>query len=206
MLPACPGSWASCGIPGSPELHVLAWLLVAPLALWASGSVVLSGGYPGDPSLPRWLLLVGLWGLVAWDRRAVALLVAMGTALFMMQRPQQVRDWSEDQSRVPSITWHDATRFTVSVLREDQVEVARLFGLNSGREIDKWARVEHDLLGEGIPAVAGCAARYLCTIENRFTTGDHDCLVGRIDVAEEVAGGPALPMRGRDYAPRPDED
>jgi len=37
----------------------------------------------------------------------------MGVGLFVMQRPQQVRDWSEDQSRVPSITWTDSHRFVV---------------------------------------------------------------------------------------------
>jgi len=34
-----------------------------------------------------------------------------------------------------------------------------------------------------------------------ITTGDHDCIVGRVVVGEVVAGGPALPMRGSDYAP-----
>ena len=39
-------------------------------------------------------------------------------------------------------------------------------------------------------------------IVDRFATGDHDCLVGRIVTAEVVRGGPALPMRGADYGPR----
>ena len=106
-------------------------------------------------------------------------------------------------------TWDllaDADRMTVSVLGTDQVEVARRFGLHSRRELDKWALTEHVLLGDGIPAVAGCAARYLCRIVQRFATGDHDCLVGEIEVAEVAAGGPALPMRGADYGPRPASD
>ena len=37
--------------------------------------------------------------------------------------------------------------------------------------------------------------------EDRFTTGDHDCFVGRVSGAEILAGEPALPMRGSDYAP-----
>lgn len=101
-------------------------------------------------------------------------------------------------------TWEllaGASHFTVSVLADDQVPEARLFGLNSRREVDKWAQTAHVLLGEGIPALEHCSARFLCGLENRFTTGDHDCLVGRIISGETVAGGPALPMRGRDYAP-----
>ena len=95
-----------------------------------------------------------------------------------------------------------AAEFTVSVLREEQVEVARLFGLHSRREVDKWAGTDHILLGAGTPAVGDCAARYLCRMTSRFTTGDHDCVVGEIMAAEVVAGAPALLMRGADYAPR----
>jgi len=102
-------------------------------------------------------------------------------------------------------TWDllaQASEFTISVLRESQVEVARLFGLHSRREVDKWARCEHELLGTGTPALADCTARYLCRVVSRLTTGDHDCLVGKVVLAETMAGGPALPMRGADYAPR----
>jgi len=94
-----------------------------------------------------------------------------------------------------------AREFTVSLLAEGQVPEARLFGLYSGRDRDKWAETPHVLLGDGVPALARCAARLLCAVEGRFTTGDHDCLVGRVTAAETVAGGPALPLRGADYAP-----
>ena len=100
-------------------------------------------------------------------------------------------------------TWdmlEGAGEFTVSVLSEGQVPEARLFGRHSRRDRDKWAEVEHVLLGGGSPAMARCAARWLCRIESRFTTGDHDCIVGRVQEAEVVDGGPALPMRGADYA------
>ncbi|MBE0567818.1 MAG: flavin reductase family protein [Krumholzibacteria bacterium] len=94
-----------------------------------------------------------------------------------------------------------AAEFTVSLLAEGQVTEARLFGLHSRRDRDKWAETPHVLLGAGVPALARCAARLLCAVESRFTTGDHDCVVGRVTAAEVVAGGPALPLRGGDYAP-----
>jgi flavin reductase (DIM6/NTAB) family NADH-FMN oxidoreductase RutF len=102
------------------------------------------------------------------------------------------------------LTWEllaDSDQFTVSVLAEEQVPEARLFGLKSRREVDKWAETAHVLLGEGVPALEHCSARFLCRVESRFTTGDHDCIVGRLVEGEVVAGGPALPMRGSDYAP-----
>jgi flavin reductase (DIM6/NTAB) family NADH-FMN oxidoreductase RutF len=101
-------------------------------------------------------------------------------------------------------TWQlldEAKQFTVSVLAEDQVAQARLFGLKSRREVDKWAETAHVLLGDGVPALEHCTSRFLCEVESRFTTGDHDCFVGRVVIAEVVAGGPALPMRGSDYDP-----
>ncbi len=101
-------------------------------------------------------------------------------------------------------TWdllEGAAEFTVSLLADDQVPEARLFGLHSGRDRDKWAETPHVLMGEGVPALAACAARLLCRLESRLTTGDHDCLVGRVTAAEVFDGRVPLPMRGRDYAP-----
>lgn len=95
-----------------------------------------------------------------------------------------------------------AEQFTVSILAEDQVPEARLFGLHSRRDRDKWAEVDHDLLGGEIPALRHCTARFLCQVKDVFRTGDHDCYVGAILSAETVAGAPALPMRGADYAPK----
>lgn len=92
-------------------------------------------------------------------------------------------------------------QFTVSLLAADQVPVGRLFGLQSRRDKDKWSEVDHVLLGEDVPALAHCSARFLCHIENRFETGDHDCWVGRVLTAEIIAGEPVLPLRGSDYAP-----
>ena len=101
-------------------------------------------------------------------------------------------------------TWQllqGAAHFTVSLLGEGQVAVARLFGLRSRRDVDKWALVEHDLLGPGVPALRHCAASYLCSVEGRFATGDHDCLVGRVVEWRRGAALAPLPLRGADYAP-----
>jgi flavin reductase (DIM6/NTAB) family NADH-FMN oxidoreductase RutF len=95
----------------------------------------------------------------------------------------------------------EAVEFTVSVLAEGQVAEARLFGLHSGRDRDKWADVDHVLLGDGTPALARCAARLLCRLEGRLVAGDHDLITGRVVAAEVVDGAPVLPFRRTDYAP-----
>ena len=66
----------------------------------------------------------------------------------------------------------DASEFTVSLLATGQVAAARLFGLHSRREVDKWAQVAHELWGAGTPVLADCCARFLCRVAGRFTTGD----------------------------------
>lgn len=129
-----------------------------------------------------------LGGLTAsWVTR-----VSMEPPLLMVAIGRQRRTWELLQ---------ESTHFTVSLLGEGQVAEARLFGLKSRREVDKWAQVPHDLLGPGQPAMRACAARCLCEIEGRFPAGDHDCLVGRVVEVEEGVIAAPLPLRGADYAP-----
>ena len=94
-----------------------------------------------------------------------------------------------------------AETFSVSLLREDQVETGRLFGLRSRRDVDKWAQTSHVRLAGGAPALAACAAWLECRVVGRLPAGDHEIFVGEVTASEVVDGGPALPMRGRDWAP-----
>jgi len=132
-----------------------------------------------------------LGGLTAaWVMR-----VSMDPALVMVSIGHQRRTWDLFQG---------ASRFTISLLAEGQVEEARLFGLHSRRDRDKWAETDHVPMGDGVPACARCSARLLLAVTDSFRTGDHDCFVGQVVQAEVVDGLPALPMRGSDYAPRAD--
>lgn len=95
-------------------------------------------------------------------------------------------------------------QFTICLPTTSQVKEARFFGLKSRRDVDKWAEVDHDLLGEGIPALRHCTTRFLCRKTDVLKTGDHDCFVGLVIGAEVISDEPALPMRGADYAPNKD--
>jgi flavin reductase (DIM6/NTAB) family NADH-FMN oxidoreductase RutF len=106
-------------------------------------------------------------------------------------------------------TWdllEDSQQFTVSLPAAGQLAEARLFGLKSRRDVDKWTQTDHVLMGDGIPALKECSVRFLCGKTGRFATGDHDCFVGEVLTAEIVGGGPALPMNGADYAPSADSE
>jgi flavin reductase (DIM6/NTAB) family NADH-FMN oxidoreductase RutF len=95
--------------------------------------------------------------------------------------------------------------FSVSILGEAQVDIGRVFGLCSGRDLDKWSEVAHVLLnnedGADVPALTDCAARLLCRTVTRVNLGDHDGFVGEIITSEIVDGAPALAMCGRDWIP-----
>jgi flavin reductase (DIM6/NTAB) family NADH-FMN oxidoreductase RutF len=104
-------------------------------------------------------------------------------------------------------TWdllNNSDQFTISLPTASQVKEARLFGLKSRRDVDKWAEVDHELLGDGIPALRHCSTRFLCRKTEVLKTGDHDCFVGLVIKAEIISDEKALPMRGADYAPGAD--
>ncbi|MBK6898970.1 MAG: flavin reductase [bacterium] len=92
---------------------------------------------------------------------------------------------------------HDGGEFTISVLREEQVEVARRFGLQSGRDLDKWLGTDSVTMGGGAPALRDCAARLLCRLIGRHLAGDHEVLVGEVLVSEVVGAARAADARNR---------
>jgi hypothetical protein len=163
------------------------------VALWAVGSVLLSGGGPGGIPTGRLWLLAGLLALIAWDRRprSVALLVGMGALLFTMQRPRQDRDWSEDQTRPPRLTWHDAHRFTVHDLRTFRY-----------RAVDDWDAtwidadydlrdvVGADMAVERFSSLEAVAHTFL-----RFRFADGRDLVASVEIRKEK-GESFSPVRG----------
>ncbi len=89
-----------------------------------------------------------------------------------------------------------AEAFSVNVLAEGQVELARRFGLVSGRDIDKFADVPYRTAVTGAPILKGVAAWLDCRLVGSFPAGDHTIFVG--EVVEAWAGDKA-PLR---YDPR----
>lgn len=173
--------------------QVLAWAVGLPLSLWAAGSVVLSGGGAAGVPTARVWLLVGLLALIGWDRRprSVALLVAMGVLLFVMQQPLQERDWAEDQARLPSVTWHDAERFTV----HDQ----RAFRYRAVDDWDAaWVDASYDLgdlVGADMAVERFSSWEAVAHTFLRFRFADGRALVVSVEIRKEK-GESFSPVRG----------
>lgn len=66
-----------------------------------------------------------------------------------------------------------AAQLVVHFLGEDDVEVAKLFGEETGDEIDKFDRCRWTPTSEGLPVVEGTLGWVTCRVLDRFDAGDH---------------------------------
>ena len=86
-----------------------------------------------------------------------------------------------------------APRFAVSVLAADQAALSDHF---AARPVALTADPFEDLAGHHV--VRGAAAHLVCEVVERFDTGDHTLLVGRVE-ASRVAEGASLAYQGGRY-------
>lgn len=81
----------------------------------------------------------------------------------------------------------EAKEFGLSILADDQMELAQHAGTESGRKADKFAS---GLLKQkpskmiGAPVLEGCAATIECKLEKAVAMGDHTIFVGRVVAME----------------------
>lgn len=70
--------------------------------------------------------------------------------------------------------------FTVNVLKQGQLELARRFGTRSGREHDKLAGVRWHPGRSGAPVLDDALAYFDCEVTARHPSGDHALVLGRV--------------------------
>jgi len=88
-------------------------------------------------------------------------------------------------------------RFSVSVLdRENPAcgELVRRFGFQSGRDVDKFEGLDHELNEDGIPFLPDAVAVYDCTVLPEMTVnlGTHSLFVASVDRAGTRDSGEPL--------------
>jgi flavin reductase (DIM6/NTAB) family NADH-FMN oxidoreductase RutF len=76
--------------------------------------------------------------------------------------------------------------FSINVLREGQLALARHFGTQSGRDTDKLAGQHWHTGASGAPVLSDVAAYLECRVRGRMPAGDHELILG------EVVGGRVL--------------
>ena len=76
--------------------------------------------------------------------------------------------------------------FGVSVLRSDQVEVARLFGTKSSRTIDKFREVGYHTAETGSPLLDDCALWLDCRVASVHEDGAVKFIIGQVVASDRV--------------------
>lgn len=81
--------------------------------------------------------------------------------------------------------------FAVSVLAEDQLDLARRFGTRSGRDADKLAGVGWRKGITAAPILTDALAYFDCRVVERVPVGDHVLVIGRVVGGELLRAGVA---------------
>lgn len=83
--------------------------------------------------------------------------------------------------------------FSVSILRHGQLELARHFGTQSGRAMDKLAGQRWQPALEGTPVLLDAGAYLECRVVSRHPAGDHELVLAQV-VGGQVVAPDAAPM------------
>jgi flavin reductase (DIM6/NTAB) family NADH-FMN oxidoreductase RutF len=97
---------------------------------------------------------------------------------------------------------HAGRSFVVNVLTREQLDLARSFGTQSGRDRDKLAGVRWRPGRGGAPILEEALAYFDCRLDRSMPAGDHDLVLGRV-LEARVLDPDAVPLR---YAETGDMD
>jgi flavin reductase (DIM6/NTAB) family NADH-FMN oxidoreductase RutF len=75
---------------------------------------------------------------------------------------------------------HASGIFSVNVLKQGQLELARRFGTTSGRDRDKFAGVRTRTGRTGAPILEDALAYFECGLQGRTRAGDHELVLGQV--------------------------
>ena len=87
-------------------------------------------------------------------------------------------------------------RFVVNMLADDQADLLPLFGLVSGRDVDKLESVAHALTRSGIPVLADTCGWCECVVLTSMDTGDR--IVYLCDIVDCELNPDKRPLRKRE--------
>ncbi len=104
--------------------------------------------------------------------------------------------WSIAHSSLNLEAFRQATHWAVHILSTEQEELSGRF---ARRGEDKFAGLEIDIGGDGIPLLRGCTARFECKTAFQYGGGDHDILVGEVLAFDRSETAP-LVFHGGKYA------
>jgi len=89
--------------------------------------------------------------------------------------------------------------FAINILSVGEVETARHFGRQSGRDIDKFLNIDFEIKQTGCPILKDCLAFLDCKVFSSLETGDHTIFVGEVLHAGFQRDGEPLIFDRKDY-------
>ena len=131
-----------------------------------------------DGQHPEWLIPSGVFAVTLRSGNRINTYAA-GWVVRVSEEPVmiQVAIWDQNYSHELA---QDCDHFVVQLLAEGQQEIARHFGRNSGREMDKLAGYSTHPGLSGIPILEDCLAYLECKVIFHKQFGDHMILVGKV--------------------------
>lgn len=107
--------------------------------------------------------------------------------------PPRFMVFVSDKNHTHRVALH-APALGVHVVPEGREDLARLFGEETGDEVDKFERCVWEPGPHGVPLVDGCADRFVGVVLEARPVGDHTAfLLEPVDV--EAGGGSFFPFR-----------
>ena len=88
---------------------------------------------------------------------------------------------------------HGGRAFTVNVLKRGQLDLARRFGTESGKERDKLEGIGWRPGVSGAPILDDALAYFDCELAGSINAGDHEIVVGRV-IDGRILDSQAAPM------------
>lgn len=114
------------------------------------------------------------------DQRAGCL---VGFASQVSIRPARFLVGLSKRNHTYRVAERGATHLAVHLINREHLELARLFGSQTGDRVDKFSRCAWRDGPQGVPILSGAAAWFAAAVLDRFDLGDH---VGHL--CEPVAG------------------
>jgi flavin reductase (DIM6/NTAB) family NADH-FMN oxidoreductase RutF len=107
------------------------------------------------------------------------------------ERPPCVAVSVRDDRYTSGVVLESAT-FSLSILRDDQVDVATYFAETSGEYHDKLHGVPYGQSPNGSPILLDCLAYLDCKVLDTARAGDHTVFIGEVTASESY--GPSYPL------------
>ena len=93
----------------------------------------------------------------------------------------------------------ESKAFALNILAEDQKEIAKNFGLRSGKEVDKFKGIDYVTKVTGSPILKDCIGYLDCRVINHLEVGDHTLFIGEVLEGELYNDKNTLIYNPKDY-------